>query len=303
MGASGGQVVPVRIERPFRVRFDECGADGFARASSYLRWAQDVAWVHSESAGFDRDWYASRGLVWLVRCLRLDLAGSVPSGRTVIVSTEVVGWRRVWARRVSEVRLARPSGGSQPDRPGGPTEAAAEPTEGSGDLIATVRTDWVLLGPNGAPTRVPDVISDAFAVELPGFEPGRVPPLSTATEGGDTPSRLSERTFRVRPQELDPLGHVNHAVYLDWLEESVAVGGGQSELGQLPRRYRIEYVRPAEPDVGLRSTTWPVDGGWAHRLATDGTELSRGLLEGQVAQGAARRRLALRLSRRVRTAS
>lgn len=256
--------VPVRIERPFRVRFDECGADGFARASAYLRWAQDVAWVHSESAGFDRDWYTARGLVWLVRCLRLDLAGSVPSGRTMSVSTEVVGWRRVWARRVSEVRS----------------------TDGTGDLVATVRTDWVLLGPNGLPVRVPEAISDAFAVELPAFEPGRVPPLSPPAEEGDVGPRTSERTFRVRPQELDPMGHVNHAVYLDWMEESMAAAGGQSDLGQLPRRYRIEYERPAELGAELRATTWPIDGGWAHRLATtEGTELSRGLLEGGVARG------------------
>ncbi len=36
---------------PYRVRFDECGPDGLARSSALLRYAQDVAWVHSEQHG------------------------------------------------------------------------------------------------------------------------------------------------------------------------------------------------------------------------------------------------------------
>ena len=33
----------------------------------HLRFAQDLAWIHSESAGFGREWYADRQLTWLVR--------------------------------------------------------------------------------------------------------------------------------------------------------------------------------------------------------------------------------------------
>lgn len=253
--------VPVRIERPFRVRFDECGADGYARASAYLRWAQDVAWVHSESGGFDRAWYAARGMAWLVRCLRLDLRAPLESGRTVRVSTEVVGWRRVWARRVSEIR---------------PLEADAGPDR-TGPALATVVTDWVLLGARGQPVRVPTEILAAFAARLPGFEPGRVPSVDPA--GADRPEAEPSHhlAYRVRPQELDPMGHVNHAVYLDWLEEAVAAGGGQAVLARLPRRYRLEYARAVEPDAEVEAEVW-IDpaGAWAWRLrGRDGGTVGR----------------------------
>ena len=46
----------------YRVRFDEAGPDGLLRTSALMRYAQDIAWRHSEQLGFDRDWYASRGL-------------------------------------------------------------------------------------------------------------------------------------------------------------------------------------------------------------------------------------------------
>ena len=249
---------PTRIELPYRVRFDECGADGLARAAAHLRWAQDVAWVHSAEAGFDRAWYAARGLAWLVRCLRLDLVAPLRSGQAVSVSTEVVGWRRVWARRVSETRTG--------------AEDGPDPSQ----LIATVTTDWVLLGPNGAPARVPDEILDAFAVRLPSFEPGRLSPLHPSAQAAITAASLT-----VRRQELDPMGHVNHAVYLDWLEESVAAAGGGDDLTRLPRRYRLEYDRSAEPGARLGSATWRCGpAAWAYRL-TDaaGLELLRGRLE------------------------
>ena len=260
---------PTRIELPFRVRFDECGADGQARASAHLRWAQDVAWVHSAEAGFDRAWYADRGLAWLVRCLRLDITAPLGSGQKVSVSTEVVGWRRVWARRVSETRADPESGG---DRPGG----AGQPRGAPGRLIATVTTDWVLLGPTGAPARVPTDILDACATRLPSFEPGRLPRL---TPPGSPPAW--QTTFGVRRQELDPMGHVNHAVYLDWLEESVAAAGGQADLARLPRRYRLEYDRSAEPGTTVDATAWPTSpGAWAYRVAdAAGLELLRAVLE------------------------
>jgi hypothetical protein len=38
----------------YRVRFDEAGPDGNLRTSGVLRYAQDVAWRHSEVLGFDR---------------------------------------------------------------------------------------------------------------------------------------------------------------------------------------------------------------------------------------------------------
>lgn len=100
-----------RFEQVYRVRFDEADPTGTVRSSSYLRYAQDVAACHSEDGGFDRAWYAERSLTWLVRCLELEILEPVSYGTTLAVSTEVVGFRRSWARRRSEFR---PADGGRP---------------------------------------------------------------------------------------------------------------------------------------------------------------------------------------------
>ena len=78
-------VSTVAAEAAYRVRFDEAGPDGLARPSTLLRYAQDVAWIHSESLGFDRAWYASRGLAWVVRSAELVTNGPIRTGDVVVV--------------------------------------------------------------------------------------------------------------------------------------------------------------------------------------------------------------------------
>jgi len=73
---------------------------------------------------------------------------------------------------------------------------------------------------------------------------------------------------RVRHHELDPLGHVNNATYLHYLEQAAidhaeAVGWGVARvrgMGYLfiARRHEIEYVRPAVMGDWLRVATWIV---------------------------------------------
>ena len=195
---------PTHVEVPVRVRFDEAGPDGTLRSSGLLRYAQDVAWIHSEGAGFGRDWYGARQLMWLVRSIVLDVEGAVEYGTTLTVTTEVLGFRRVWARRRSEDFRA--------DAPA--------------SRVATMIIDWVLLGPSGTPTRVPPEILGAFPVELPSFEPTRV-----AVPSADDAVR---HTLSVRPRDLDPMAHVNNAIYLDYLEEGVELAGGSDLLNARP---------------------------------------------------------------------
>ena len=89
------------------------------------------------------------------------------------------------------------------------------------------------------------------------------------------------RSFGVRPHELDPMNHVNNAVYLDWLEESVAAGAGDTTawLDALPRAYRLEYVAPAAPGSIVEAVTWRDGSGWAHRESAAGAELLRARID------------------------
>lgn len=248
----------------YRVRFDESTPAGLARTSALLRYAQDVAWAHSEALGFDRAWYAERGLAWLVRAAELEILAPIPLGSSLEVMTSVVGHRKVWARRRGEFRLGTPG------------------EEAAGELVAWVHTDWLLIDARGRITRVPAIFGTTFPAPLSDDTLGRVT-IPTV------PPDAARSRFRVRPQELDPMGHVNNAVYVDWLEESVLAAGaaagaadlgGAASIARIPRRYRLEYAAAAPPDVELETETWHDGTGWAHRTTADGTDVLRARLEG-----------------------
>jgi acyl-CoA thioester hydrolase len=235
----------------YRVRFDESTPAGLARTSALLRYAQDVAWAHSEALGFDRAWYAERELAWLVRAAELEVLAPIPLGSSLDVVTSVVGHRRVWARRRGEFRL-------------------------DDALVAWVHTDWVLIDGRGRITRVPDVFGTTFPAPLVNDTLGRVAVPAAPPSAG-------RQRFRVRPHELDPMDHVNNAVYVDWLEDAViaagADGNGAAATQQVPRRYRLEYAAAAAPDVELESETWRDGDGWAHRTMAGGADVLRARLD------------------------
>lgn len=224
----------------YRARFDECGPDAVARPSALLRWAQDVAWIHSERLGFGREWYADRGLAWVVRAMELVVLGGVRMGSTVAVETRVVGMRRVMARRRTEV-LA-----------------------GDGSLVARIHNDWVMTDVRrAAPARVPEEFPALFRVPPEGYEPIRVPLPPTPP---DTP----RQAVAARPSEIDPMSHVNNAAYLDWLDEAIGASGpaGARAIAAVPRTYRLEYLLPVGLGIGHAAAAWSTgDGGWAYRLA------------------------------------
>ncbi len=212
----------------YRVRFDEAGADGAARPSTLIRYVQDCAWLHSEAAGFDRAWYAARGLGWLVRGLRLDVRSLPRHGATLDVTTRITGWRRMWCRR----------------------EATVEDRDGRS--IARAWTDWVLLDAGGRPVRIPPAI-EAFAPGARPFTPTRV---DLPDPGGGAVSR----TAAVRAADVDPMGHLNNAAYLDLVTDAAMAAGRPIGADAL---LRLEYLRPALPGMGLRVEAWPVDAGLA----------------------------------------
>ena len=237
----------------YRVRFDEAGPDGLLRTSGLMRYAQDLAWLHSTALGFDREWYAERGLTWLVRSAELEVLAPIPMGVDVAARTQVVGQRRVSARRRGEFVSA------------------------DGTLAAWVHTDWVMIDARGALTRIPDIFGEAFRIPEATGQINRVslPP---------TPDGASRRSFAVRPHELDPMDHVNNAVYLDWLEGAVLAASsekGADVISDLPRRYRLEYAAAADRGMHVTDAAWlGAEGTWSYRLVcADGPELFRATID------------------------
>ena len=234
---------------PYRVRFDEAGPDGLLRTSVLLRYAQDVAWFHSASLGFDRPWYAERGLAWLVRTAEVAVLDRIAVGSEVIGTTRVIGWRRVWARRRTDFHNA------------------------AGTLLAWAQIDWVLLDGRGAPTRIPAEFEPIFGATTSAFGLARV-------GLGEPPADARQIAIAVRPQELDPMDHVNNAVYADWLDEAVIGAGDPGTTRAIPRLMRLEYAAAADPGAQLRADLWPEQDGWSYRLRDRaGDELLRARLE------------------------
>ena len=233
----------------YRVRFDEAGADGRVRTSALLRYAQDIAWRHSEDLGFDRTWYTERGRWWVVRAVELEVLEPIPMGHTLRLATAVLGHRRIWARRRGEFRLA------------------------DGSVAAVATTDWVIVDGRGRIVRIPGDFGEAFPnPELDG-EIIRVSPPPA-------PPAASSLVLDVRPQDLDPMGHVNNAVYLDWIEEVVAGAGDPAAATLVPRSVAIEYAASAEPGDRVEGLAWLAGDGWWVRLTrlSDGADLVRARL-------------------------
>jgi acyl-ACP thioesterase len=222
-----------------------------------LRYTQDLAGVHSSSRGFTRAWYVERGLTWLVRAAEVEVLAPIGVGTELVGTTRVAGWRRVWARRRTDF------------------------VDEAGKPVAEVRIDWVLLDARGAPARIPAEFEPAF-----GAAPTTVALLRV--DLGDVPAGAARSRRIVRPQELDPMDHVNNAVYADWLDEAILAAGleGDAAVGEIPRLARLEYARAAAPGAAVDSEVWQAGHGWSCRLSDLDGDLLRGRLQPLVGRAA-----------------
>jgi acyl-CoA thioesterase FadM len=245
--APAGAPDSLSLEQAYRVRFDEATPDGLVKTSALMGYIGDVAWRHSEVLGFPRAWYRERGLAWVVRAIDVALAAPIHDGDELRVSTRITGFRRVMCRRQSELRVVDGTG--------------------AGD----VSVDWAMTD-GRAPIRIPADFTIIPGIDLTPFSPTRVhlPP---------SPPGMVELPLVPRLRELDPQGHVNNSIYLDWMDEAITATGGADAVRAPARRYRLEYLRPAGPGAALRSLAWRDGAGWAWRLADDAGDLLRGRLD------------------------
>jgi acyl-ACP thioesterase len=134
--------------------------------------------------------------------------------------------------------------------------------------VARVQTDWLLLDRRNRPARLPPEFEHAFPMLGADDALARV-------ELPEPPEGVARQPVRARPHELDPMGHVNNAVYVDWLEEAIAAASTQDSTPPSPRRMGLEYLGSAAPGVELGAIAWPADHGWLFRLDAGGQVLVR----------------------------
>jgi acyl-CoA thioester hydrolase len=72
-----------------------------------------------------------------------------------------------------------------------------------------------------------------------------------------------EMTLTARPEHIDELGHVNNAVWVQWIQQvavahwdAVADGAHKDAYYWVVVRHEIDYLRPAREGDVVRARTW-----------------------------------------------
>jgi len=232
---------PLTHSRNFRIRHYECDALGHLNNANYVRYMQETAFDASAAAGYDHLKYEQLGHSWLIRETDIEYLKPVGYGDTVTVKTWVIDFHRVRSRRAYEFSLL-----------------------GSGDIVAKSVTDWVFLETATAkPATIPDAMINAF---FPNGPPATNPPRQRFSAPPNPPEGKFEAHLPVNWNDLDPVQHVNNAVYLNYIEEcgmQVIAAHGWPISRMLAegfaifiRQHQIQYRQPAFLDDELVISTW-----------------------------------------------
>ena len=219
------------------VRHDELDRFGRLHPAVYLRYLAHTAVEASTAAGYDAAWYARAGAMWLVRRSTLEVTRPARAGERLAIRTWVEDFRRVRSHRRYAV------------------------DDGDGAPVLAALTDWVYVDvQSGRPRRVPRELEAAFGFAASngrGRDPWCAPPAPLTPALG---------THRVRACEVDSIGHVNNAVYLDVATQAVldameAAGWSLDRMlgaGSVPllARADLEYLEGARYGDRLELATW-----------------------------------------------
>jgi acyl-CoA thioester hydrolase len=232
----------------FRVQIFDVDAWGEMRTSVALRFLQQAASDASAAVGFDVEWYARAGALWVIRRTTIEFLEPAHYRDELAVRTWVSDLRRVRSQREYEMRRV-----------------------GSETLLARAVTDWVYLDlTRGALAQPPEEMRRRLmpdAVSRP--RPARAAAAPSAA--------AVQVARRVELADLDSVGHVNNAQYAVYVEQAVhdalaARGGRPDTSPSAPhlrvRRHDLEYFAEAQYGDALAATVW-VAGVTPHAFASE----------------------------------
>src|SRR4051812_21441671 len=199
------------------VRLGDVRPSGRLRLDALARYLQDVANDDAIDAGLPN------AMGWVVRRVVFELAPRLPSFRDEVeLVTFCGGTGSRWAERRTDVCVG-------------------------GEPLVRAAALWVHVDPvRGRPMPLPPEFLELYGETAAGRTVGarlrHDPPPSTGT---------SERHWPLRATDLDLLGHVNNAIALAAVEDSLIRDEG------LPRRLEIEYRDAIEPDDDVQVVRAP----------------------------------------------
>lgn len=242
--------------RRFRVRHYELDSFGHVNNAVYVNYMQEAAIEASADAGFGPEWYAEHGTCWVIRKLSIRYLFPAHYNDALEVKTWISEVRRATCTR--EYEITRASDGAR---------------------IARAQVQWAYLDSHtGRLSRLPSEIAERFAPtnaleEDLGI---RIQKAQKTTEAFRYRTRRRVQTF-----ELDTLQHVNHAVYLNWIEQAYfdalrAAGHAVEKTRRegwlaLQGGHDIEYFEPAFDNEEIEIASWVcevgrVRGAWTHEI-------------------------------------
>jgi acyl-CoA thioester hydrolase len=238
------------------VRHYELDSFGHVNNAVYVNYMQEAAIEASADAGFGPRWYREQGTNWVIRKLAIRYLLPALYKDELEVKTWISEVRRATCTR--EYLITRTSDAAR---------------------IARARVQWVYLDSNtGKLVRLPAEIAERFA------------PTNEVEEDLGIHIQKAQKTenaFRYRTRrrvqtfELDTLQHVNHAVYLNWIEQAYFDAlrtAGHAVERTTPRTWLalqgghdIEYFEPAFDNEEIEVTSWVcelgrVRGAWTHEI-------------------------------------
>lgn len=250
----------------FDVRSYELDSFGHVNNAVYSNYVQEVATRASADVGFGYHWYFERQRAWVIRQMTIHYLTPLRYGEEVRLRTWVSDFRRIYSHREYDLRRACD------DKP-----------------AVRARAKWVYVDLEAIrPIRIPAEMEVAFQPT------GVLDDIPVRLEDprilADNPAFVYPR--RVQRYEIDPSGHVNNAVYLNWFEQAMfsalaAVGWpvarmAEIGLGLVQAGHIVDYLRPVLDDEPLEIVSRPTElaetrGAWQHevRQAETGEILAR----------------------------
>jgi len=233
--------MPHTHTRTFRIRNYECDAYSHLNSANYLRFMQETAFDASAAAGYDRLRYDEMQRYWLIRESGIEFLNPLHYNDHVAIKTWIADFRRASSRRAYEFSLQE-----------------------TGELAARAYTDWVFLDTqDNHPVSIPESLGLDF---YPEGVPASFPPRQPFPKIPPPPQGVFKIRRQVIWSDLDPMYHVNNAVYLNYVTDcgmqAIASFGWPWQrmkdegFGIFMRRLQIQYLQPALIDDELEIATW-----------------------------------------------
>ncbi len=223
---------------PLSARLYDLDLRGEVSNATLFRYFEEAAIQASAHAGFDMEWYNSRGQFWVIRTMRLERRAPTCFGDELEIRTWVSSMGRVRSDRNYTLKRSR-----------------------DGQVLARGTANWVYLDvKTNYPARIAPDIVELFKNQEPEALPPRPLPHWLAS-----PARGMESVTQRRAQyyEADSARHTNNAIYVDWLEEAVRdtllANGYALPIDNPPAlwfyRHSIEYFNAARPGDPVEIST------------------------------------------------